>query len=617
MEKPENTLKDHPRYFIKGKPEKEWGNSISSIINNGHPKGIEDYLSLFRNQHAIDTAGKLFMQASSKSGNKTIPAAYTYLGQFIMHDLSFSLDNLNDFDATTHESTSSPRTASLDLDLIYGRGPLVDHYLYDQDNRYGRVFFFIPGYTYKNNIHKKTGIAPRGVLDLPRIKQGNKSVPLIPDLRNDENLLISQLHVAFLCLHNRIAEDLLAADQDIQKYDKDEQTLLASLNSVPSEFNDQNMSVSGATEVNLLREYNILISPEEFNTFQLLDPQTKKEIITRVLKTKKLDLLDAIFQRAKEEVIQHYQWVILHDYLPKITGESMLDDLLTKPEFRRSLPTSADGKPMIPIEFSAAAGRFGHSMVMGQYAFSSIKANGPTSHSSRQPLFAVKAKQQEIKDYYVNWKLFTGSKAKNNSAQISFFLSENMLIAVPALASLSKNIVYRNFHRGYLKKLWSGQEVARALGYPVLDYDILIAEVINGKEFYIKQDLAILESQLPPAHDFFPDQETHLKALCNNSPLWFYILIEAMVFAHQKHLGPVGGYLVGNTIIQVLKQQTGISIFTSTSQAKPEVPQYFKRHIADRQQNKSGHQRGDDSLITLFQAAGVYHGALTEKEHAT
>src|SRR5262245_9284191 len=61
-----------------------------------------------------------------------IAAGYTYLGQFIDHDLTFdpasSLQKANDPDALTDF-----RTPRFDLDCIYGRGPDDQPYLYAND----------------------------------------------------------------------------------------------------------------------------------------------------------------------------------------------------------------------------------------------------------------------------------------------------------------------------------------------------------------------------------------------------------------------------------------------------------------------------------------------------
>src|SRR6185369_6730081 len=64
--------------------------------------------------------------------NAGIPAGYTYLGQFIDHDITFdpasSLQQQNDPNALVDF-----RTPRLDLDSVYGRGPDDQPYMYGAD----------------------------------------------------------------------------------------------------------------------------------------------------------------------------------------------------------------------------------------------------------------------------------------------------------------------------------------------------------------------------------------------------------------------------------------------------------------------------------------------------
>src|SRR4030081_3537807 len=64
--------------------------------------------------------------------NQGISAGYTYLGQFVDHDLTFdpasSLQKQNDPNAL--EDFRTPR---FDLDCVYGRGPDDQPFLYEDD----------------------------------------------------------------------------------------------------------------------------------------------------------------------------------------------------------------------------------------------------------------------------------------------------------------------------------------------------------------------------------------------------------------------------------------------------------------------------------------------------
>ena len=119
--------------------------------------------------------------------NADIPSGYTYLGQFIDHDLTFdpvsSLTRQNDPDALTN--FRSPR---FDLDCVYGRGAADDAFLYDRDP--GREDMLLIG----NHDDED---------DLPRNVQGTA---LVGDPRNDENTFVSQLHLTMLKFHNAVVE---------------------------------------------------------------------------------------------------------------------------------------------------------------------------------------------------------------------------------------------------------------------------------------------------------------------------------------------------------------------------------------------------------------------------
>lgn len=119
-----------------------------------------------------------------------LPAGYTYFGQFVAHDLS-----------SLRRSTARPRRGpvdlprlkqdrkpALDLDSLYGGG------LDDSVVPYG-----------KTNGMFRLGKASNGAQeDLPRRPDGR---PLIADARNDENLLVAQMHLLFMKFHNRLVKN--------------------------------------------------------------------------------------------------------------------------------------------------------------------------------------------------------------------------------------------------------------------------------------------------------------------------------------------------------------------------------------------------------------------------
>lgn len=170
-----------------------------------HAPGSRSYQGpfgrMFRNLPAWEPAGigepaqiadieRLALEMVEQNGgdptgnNDRIPAGYTYLGQFIDHDITFdprsSLQKAMD-----PQNLENFRTPAFDLDCVYGRGPDDQPYLYD-----GAGKFLI-------------GDNGAGDEDLPRNPAGRA---IIGDKRNDENTIVSQLQLVFLKFHNAVMD---------------------------------------------------------------------------------------------------------------------------------------------------------------------------------------------------------------------------------------------------------------------------------------------------------------------------------------------------------------------------------------------------------------------------
>jgi hypothetical protein len=70
---------------------------------------------------------------------------------------------------------------------------------------------------------------------------------------------------------------------------------------------------------------------------------------------------DEVFRRARRLTTWHYQWMIVHGFLPLFVRQEMVDDILHGRRYFR--PSVAQ----IPVEFQGAAYRFGHSLVRPSY----------------------------------------------------------------------------------------------------------------------------------------------------------------------------------------------------------------------------------------------------------
>ena len=148
--------------------------------------------------------------AGRAAGESQIPAGFTYLGQFIDHDLTFDKTDVMLGANVTPAQLLQARSPSLDLDSLYGAGP--------QDPGSAK-FYEADGLHLK--MGKTTGPAKNG-FDLPR-GAGNtvakKRKAIIPDPRNDENLAVAQTHLAMIRFHNRVVDTQLGGVPDAQKFE--------------------------------------------------------------------------------------------------------------------------------------------------------------------------------------------------------------------------------------------------------------------------------------------------------------------------------------------------------------------------------------------------------------
>jgi hypothetical protein len=361
------------------------------------------------------------------------------------------------------------------------------------------------------------------VRDLPRytpveVDGDRKRRALIGDKRNDENVIISQLHSAFMQFHNKLVDEC------------------------------------------------------------------------------------GSFETAQRQLRWTYQWLVVNDFLTTICGQALVDDIMnggdgSRPRFKAY---KWRNDAFMPIEFSAAAFRFGHSMVRPVYRLSQQLDGTPGDTATEQErarglggrffIFAGVQKRglngfdAPPPQWGIDWSLFfdikgSGERAGRARVQPSYkidtalvnplgFLPEFSEEPAPGIEPLTieqlqskpldpgnpPNLAERNLLRGLSMGLPSGQAVARALGEtPIVDDNLLI-----GK--------ATIENSV--------DKRRRLVDICpsfeNNAPLWFYVLAEAQhawVRAAQQEgkskdaaeamlipvrLGPVGGRIVAETLIGLL-----------------------------------------------------------------
>jgi Animal haem peroxidase len=254
---------------------------------------------------------------------------------------------------------------------------------------------------------------------------------------------------------------------------------------------------------------------------------------------------EQVFKLAQRQVRWHYQWIIVHEFLPLTIGQERLDDIMKNGIRYYRVDDDSDDRrdrrskdPKLPIEFSVAAYRFGHSQIRPSYRLNF----GPTGGS---PFFAfVFDDGQDPNDpdpddmrggkraprRFVDWQTFFKFDATNfrPNKQIDGKLSSVVMLLpgsrgpAPGLpADGVQSLASRNLMRHVNFGIPSGQAIARKMRLPVLTPAQLEVLTPYGME--------------------------------KSTPLWYYILKEAEIMEKGLRLGPVGSRIVGEVFVGLLK----------------------------------------------------------------
>lgn len=361
--------------------------------------------------------------------NPDIASGYTYVGQFVDHDITFdpvsSLERMNDPDALR-----SFRTPRFDLDSLYGSGPKDTPYLYDQED------------VAKLLVGRNTSPAEEAE-DLPRNQQGRA---IIGDPRNDVHVIVTQLHLAMIRFHNAIVDHLR------------------------SQFR-----------------------PE-----------------------------DEIPAEAQRLTRWHYQWVVVEDWLRRLAGSEVLDDVLVTDPATGSRRANLslyhwERAPFIPVEFSAAAFRFGHTQVRATYR---LTPDGRVLHIlvptlEPNPFEHLGGFRPLPKNWKIAWDLFfpIGGSAPQLSRRIDSRLAGPLCQLPPPLDPDRRSLALLNMLRARALGLPSGQAVSAFMGTDVPDVDL---------------------------------------GLRGEVPLWYWLLKEAEVVTDGLRLGPTGARIVTEVLVGML-----------------------------------------------------------------
>jgi len=262
----------------------------------------------------------------------------------------------------------------------------------------------------------------------------------------------------------------------------------------------------------------------------------------------------ALFTRARQEVTWGYQWLIVTDYLPKIAGQQTVNSVINRSANGwNTNPRFYDACQQMPVEFSVAAYRFGHSMVRGLYRINDSTNRLPVFSGTYVPESDLTGFSPSPSNFAIDWKFFVPNSSNGlGQAQASYKIDGSLtnslsLLPLPTTGIGPANLATRNLLRSQQLGLPSGQDVARAMGVtPLRDDQILV-----GKASGDAADTVAITSVSP--------------TFAGKAPLWSYILAESMASAYpvsggaitgpQKapyRLGPVGGRIVTETIAGLL-----------------------------------------------------------------
>jgi hypothetical protein len=449
-------------------------------------------------EEALHTALASAMVAQP-SADGPVPAGFTYLGQFVDHDLTMDATAVALGSEVTVDQLVQGRSPALDLDSLYGRGPAFDPGFYVADGVHLRV-----GKTAAVPIDSVTNQDIEGY-DVPRVGAGStknaRRAADIPDRRNDENLVVAQTHAAFIRFHNRIVDEL------------------------------------GGTPSAVL------------------------------------------FDKAREMVVKHYQWLLRNDFLPRIVDPSIVDDVFANGRkffevstgYHESRPGQVQpgDAPTMPIEFSIAAYRLGHSMVRDTYEWNRFFNSGPgaLAKGTLQLLFQFSGtsgilspdgtvddpESGSFERLPSNWiadlrRLYDfGEADRDDLAKVGHNLAKRVdTLLVDPLANLPmgafgglgaqanviiRNLAFRNLTRAAMVNLASGQQMAQFLGVPTIPAEQLLSGSGGANLDGLSED--------------------QRAGLVENTPLWFYILREAELGGGR--LGRVGGRIVAEVFHRAIE----------------------------------------------------------------
>jgi hypothetical protein len=409
------------------------------------------------------------VMASGGGGPSGIPAGFTYLGQFVDHDLTFDKTSVMLGENVTPAELVQARSPSLDLDSLYGAGP---------DDPASEKFYEADGIHLRMGKTLDDGFGVFDGFDLPRGAGSTnkaKRTAIIPDPRNDENLAVAQTHLAMIRFHNRVVDTLPASVPDAKR-----------------------------------------------------------------------------FQKARGIVTRHYQWMLRTDYLTRICVESVVNHVFNNGRKAFEVGVTPTDVPTMPIEFSVAAFRLGHSMIRRAYNWNKVFDNGT---GTLDYLFIFSAGSGDlggglrlagtwVADFRRLYDFSEAGRADlvvpeskfNPAMRIDTKLSDPLRTLPAPGVQDEPNLALRNLIRAKMVRLATGQQMASFLkSKGVTLTKLTAAQIREGNDGATLEDLT----------------QSQRAALVKDTPLWFYILREAEL--NKGKLGGVGARIVAETFHRAME----------------------------------------------------------------
>ena len=214
------------------------------------------------------------------------------------------------------------------------------------------------------------------------------------------------------------------------------------------------------------------------------------------------EFCESIGHEARRLTRWHYQWIVVHEFLPLVCGDDVVRDIL---EFGPRFYNPTEENPYIPVEFAVGAYRFGHSQIRAKYRL--------TDEDDPEFLFNLPSGDARS-EVEIDWGTVFDQPCRPIDTKLAVSLFDLPFIEQSG-EDVIADLAARNLRRGRVYLLPSGEDIAERMGYR-------------------------------------PDPNIGVEGL-DETPLWYYVLAEAEA-EPKDHLGDVGGRLVAETIIGLLQE---------------------------------------------------------------